>query len=79
VSPEWTVEEATELFIEQALDLLDGCDDDDTVRPQLVWEAICSAWSHAGELPPLEEVTAGEMRRRLRRARGSLAEGQRVP
>lgn len=76
---QWTVEEATELFVEQALDLLDGCPDDDVVRPQLVWDALCDAWSHSVEVPALEEVTAGEMRRRLRRARQHLAEGQRVP
>jgi hypothetical protein len=79
VSLEWTVEEATELFVEQALDLLDGCDDDDDVRPALVWEAVCRSWAPSLPAFPLGDVTAGELRRKLRGVRAELAEGARIP
>jgi hypothetical protein len=77
---EWTVEQAAEVCIEQLLYLLDGCDDEDTVRPALVFAAVAQAWAPqiADEFDPLD-CTAGEFRQRLRRARQGLAEGERIP
>jgi hypothetical protein len=68
---EWTLDQATELVMEQALVLLDGCDDDDSVRPDLVLEALRQIWAPGAELPPLD-ITAGEFRRRVAAARGDL-------
>lgn len=55
---EWTLEQATEVVLEQTLSLLDGCDDEDSVRPGLVFEAIRQAWAPQVECEPLE-CTAG--------------------
>jgi hypothetical protein len=71
---DWTAEQAAEFFLEQVLTLLDGCDDDDLVRPQVVWEALQKAWVPKQPLTVLpDDMTAGEMRRRTRHARRELA------
>lgn len=74
----WTLEQAAEVVLEQTLSLLDGCDDDDTVRPALVFEAIRQAWAPNAEVEPLD-CTAGELRERVARARRALAEGELIP
>jgi hypothetical protein len=78
-APEWTLEQAAELVLEHFLELLDGCDNDDVVRPALVLEAIRQAWAPAATIEPLGEVSAGEIRRRLLAARAGLARGERIP
>ena len=76
---EWTIEQAAELVLEQLLSLLDGCDDEDTVRPALVFEAVRQAWSPATEATLPDGMTAGELRRRLQAKRQQLAEGEKIP
>jgi hypothetical protein len=71
--PEWTVEQAAELLFEQVVTLLDGCDDDDTTRPALVLEALRQVWSPNAEIIGLEDISAGELRRRMLQARARLA------
>jgi hypothetical protein len=77
-APVWTLEQAAELFMEQMLGLLDGCDADDSVRPALVFEAMRQAWSPETEVEPLD-CTAGELRKRLLVARKALADGDLIP
>jgi hypothetical protein len=62
------------LVFEQFIAMLDGCDDDDVVRPQMVFEALRDAWApaYAEDFP---EVTAGEMRARIMASRARLAGG----
>lgn len=76
---EWTLEQATELAMEQFVDLLDGCDDEDTVRPAMVFEALRKAWSPNTEVGWDDEITAGQVRDRMRTARRRLAEGELIP
>lgn len=66
------LELAIDTVLEQFVALLDGCDDDDLVRPEMVFEALREAWAprYDGEWP---EITAGEMRSRILAARGRLA------
>lgn len=79
-APEWTLEQATELVLEQFVTLLDGCDDDDTVRPTLVFEAICQAWAPNADVEAWDETTtAGQVRSRLSAARARLAKGELIP
>lgn len=75
---EWTVEQATDLLLELVLTLLDGCDDEDVVRPGMVLEALRMAWSPASEIP-WPEMTAGELRQSSREARARLAHGEHIP
>lgn len=76
--PQWTLEQATQLVHEQMLSLLDGCDDEDTVRTAMAWEAIHFAWSPKTAFEPLPEgMTAGEVRANIRRALARLAQGAR--
>lgn len=76
----WTVEQATELALEQFVTLLDGCDDDDTVRPALVFEALRQAWAPKTVVEAWDdEITAGQVRERMQAARRRLAEGELVP
>jgi hypothetical protein len=75
----WTLEQAAELVLEQMLSLLDGCDDDDTVRPALVFEALRQEWAPDLDVEPLGDQTAGDVRRRLHAARRALAEGDLIP
>jgi hypothetical protein len=70
---EWTIEQATEVCLEQTLALLDGIADDDAVRPALVLEAIRDAWAPTVELSLPDELTAGELRAIIARARARLA------
>lgn len=77
---EQTLEQAAELVLELMLDLLDGCDDDDSVRPALVFEALRQAWAPHGEVEPLKDgTTAGEVRARAAAARAALARGELIP
>lgn len=77
---EWTLEQVTELLLEQMLSLLDGCADDDVVRPQLVWEAMHKAWVPTWKIEPLpDDLTAGDLRSRVQQARHDLAAGELVP
>jgi hypothetical protein len=76
-SDERTLEQAVELLSEQILELLDGCDDGDTVRPDLVLEALRQVWAPGAKLRPLE-LTAGELRARIADARAGLARGELV-
>jgi len=78
VTAEWTLEQAAELVLEQALYLLDGCDDADLVRPGIVLEALHKAWAPGVDVE-WPELTAGEMRERIAVARLSLARGDRIP
>jgi hypothetical protein len=75
---EWTLEQAAELCMEQMLALLDGCGDDDSVRPGLVMEALHQAWAPLTEIEPLE-ATAGEVRAGILNARRALACGEMIP
>lgn len=77
--PEWTLEQAAEVVLEQFVTLLDGCDDDDTVRPALVLEALRQIYAPSMEVKWPEGLTAGEMRERILDARRRLAEGEQVP
>lgn len=77
---EWTIEQAAELYLEQTLDLLDGCDDDDIVRPQIVWEALREVWAPGiDDVHLAADVTAGELRERANAARHALATGELIP
>jgi hypothetical protein len=73
---EWTLAESTELCLEQAFDLLDGCDDEDMVRPALVLEAMATVWAPRLIWEPIPVVSAGLLRERLRLARHRLAAGK---
>lgn len=80
MTSEWTLEQATELALEQFVALLDGCDDDDTVRTSMVFEALRQAWAPKTDLEAWdEEITAGEVRSRVSAARRRLAEGELIP
>jgi hypothetical protein len=70
----WTLEQATELALEQFADLLDGCDDEDTVRTALVFEAMRQVWSPSMSPEWDESITAGQMRQRIAAGRRRLAE-----
>jgi hypothetical protein len=75
----WTLEQAAELALEQMLELLDGCDDDDDrVRPALVFEAVRRSWAPDTEVEPLD-CTAGELRERIAAGRLALARGEVIP
>lgn len=76
---DWTIEQATELALEQFVYLLDGCDDDDTVRPAMVFEAMRKEWAPKGEFLWDKSITAREARVRLAALRGRLAAGETVP
>jgi hypothetical protein len=74
---DWTPEQAAQLYMELILVLLDGADDEDTVRPQMAVEALAQA---SGVMEyTLPELTAGEMRERTRRGLADLAAGERIP
>lgn len=73
---DWTVEQAAELALEQFVYLLDGCPDDDTVRPALVFEALRIVWHPTTLVGWDDTITAGEVRRRCAAARARLAEGE---
>jgi hypothetical protein len=78
--PGWTLEQATELVMEQFVSLLDGCDDDDTVRAGMIFEALRQAWAPNTPVEAWDEtITAGDVRRRLAAARHRLAEGELIP
>lgn len=72
---DWTPEQATELALEQFLFLLDGCDDDDTVRPAMVFEAMRQVWAPKVDRFWDDSITAGEVRQRAAVARRRLAQG----
>ena len=76
---EWTVEQATELALEQFVTLLDGCDDDDTARPAMIFEALRLLWSPKTEIEWDDTITAGQVRERMQVARRRLAEGELIP
>lgn len=76
---DWTLEQAAELVMEQFVSLLDGCDDEDTVRPALVFEAIRKVWAPDTDVAWDDAITAGEVRERTKAARRALAEGERIP
>lgn len=76
--PERTLEQAAEAVIEEFLTLLDGCDDDDTVRPQLLLESLRDAINPDMEIPE-SGLTAREVKARLREGRRWLAEGETIP
>lgn len=73
--PQWTLHQAEELVLEQFIDLLDGCEDDDVVRPEMVFQALRAVWhpSFEGEWVA---ITAGEIRTRVNAARARLAAGE---
>lgn len=75
----WTLEQATELAMELFVDLLDGCEDDDTIRPALIYEAIREVWAptHARDWDPT--ITAAQVRAGMRNGRARLAAGERIP
>ena len=75
----WTVEQATELALEQFVSLLDGCGDGDTVRPAMIFEALRQVWSPKTEIEWDDTITAGEVRERCAAARRRLAEGELIP
>jgi hypothetical protein len=62
----------------RTLALLDGCDDDDVVRPELVLRAINQAWSPK-TVVDWPEMTARELRERIAAARLGLAKGEKIP
>jgi hypothetical protein len=68
------IRQAAELIAEAMLLELDGVDDDDTVRPRMIWEALHEDFGRAASIPP--EITAGQLRARLHEARGRLARGE---
>lgn len=76
---EWTLEQAAELCLEQFVSLLDGCDDDDTTRPALIFEALRMAWAPAQEIDWPDNITAGQVRERTAAARKALADGAKIP
>lgn len=76
---EWTVEQATELAMEQFVSLLDRCADDDTVRPAMIFAALREVWSPTTEIAWDDGITAGEVRERVIAARRRLAEGELIP
>ena len=79
-SAAWTLGQATELVLEQFVALLDGCDDDDTVRPALVFDALRQVWSPKTDVEAWdEEITAKQARERIADARRRLAEGELIP
>jgi len=75
---EWTIEQAAELLLEQVLDLLDGADDDDVVRPEMVLKAVNQVWS-PGHIVDWPEMTARELREAMREKRSALAGGEKIP
>jgi hypothetical protein len=70
----WTTEQATELLAEAVLVLLGDVEDDDEVRPVLAIEAIRDVCAPGSPLAIPEHLTAGELRRRIAKAREQLAE-----
>jgi hypothetical protein len=77
---DWTLEQAAELVLEQMLELLDECDDEDTIRPQIVFDALAKTWAPHLDVASLDEgTTAGQIRERIQRARFALAQGARIP
>lgn len=74
---DWTLEQAAQLYMELFLVLLDGADDEDTVRPEMAIAALAEASGVTEyEMP---EMNAGEMRERTRKALASLAAGEKIP
>ena len=79
VRAEWTAEQAAELLLEQFVMLLDGCADEDTVRPAMIFEALRQVWAPATEAAWNDELTAGQVRALTAAARRRLADGELIP
>ena len=71
---ELTPEEAGDLLAERILAALDGCDDDDVVRPAMVWAALEDVGWRNVSADELDGMTVGEMRAKMRAWRTALAE-----
>ena len=74
---EMRLDEAVEITLQAFLAGLEGADDDDTIRPGLVLQALGEAMGQDGDRAAgeVEGVTVVEMRRRMRDGMARLARG----